>query len=102
MNGIERHELEQKQARLAALKAQLVGKIGFEEAQDITYWYAAVHDVGCPNCGVDFREFSPETNLYPHFKGMCARCEITGNPVGTDTWQVDHPCSCSNCRKMAQ
>ena len=25
------------------------------------------------------------------------RCEVTGNPVGTDTWHVDHPCQCRVC-----
>lgn len=26
------------------------------------------------------------------------RCEVTGNPVGTDTWEVGHPCQCRPCR----
>lgn len=26
------------------------------------------------------------------------RCLITGNPVGTDTWQVGQECPCDNCR----
>lgn len=25
------------------------------------------------------------------------RCEVTGNPVGTDTRQVGFPCRCENC-----
>jgi hypothetical protein len=25
------------------------------------------------------------------------KCEITGNPCGTDTWEVNHPCTCKNC-----
>lgn len=25
------------------------------------------------------------------------RCEVTGNPVGTDTRQVGFPCHCENC-----
>lgn len=27
------------------------------------------------------------------------RCEITGNPCGTDTWEINHPCQCKNCQK---
>lgn len=56
--------------RLAEKCAALVGKIGWKEALDIRFWYAAVHDVGCPNCGVDF-PLHPEANLYPHFTGAC-------------------------------
>lgn len=25
------------------------------------------------------------------------RCEVTGNPVGTDTWKVGAPCQCHEC-----
>lgn len=25
------------------------------------------------------------------------RCEVTGNPVGTDTWKVGSPCQCKEC-----
>lgn len=71
LTGIERHELEQKMARLAECKAKLAGKIGIEEAHNLTLWYAVVHDIGCPNCGVDFRDMHPEANLYPHFTGGC-------------------------------
>jgi hypothetical protein len=28
------------------------------------------------------------------------RCKITGNPCGTDTWEVNHPCQCENCQKF--
>lgn len=24
-------------------------------------------------------------------------CVVTGHPCGTDTWQVDNPCNCSQC-----
>lgn len=65
-------ELEHKRARLAELKAKLAGKIGFAEANDITHWYAAVHEFGCPNCGVDFRTMHPAHDLYHHFTGACA------------------------------
>lgn len=27
------------------------------------------------------------------------RCEITGNPCGTDTWEINHPCKCKNCQE---
>lgn len=27
-----------------------------------------------------------------------ARCEVTGNPPGTDVWPEGHPCCCSACR----
>jgi hypothetical protein len=26
------------------------------------------------------------------------RCLVTGNPCGTDTWQVGSPCACANCQ----
>lgn len=26
------------------------------------------------------------------------RCVITGNPCGTDTWEVNHPCPCVECQ----
>lgn len=26
-------------------------------------------------------------------------CRVTGNPVGTDTWAVGHPCKCENCQR---
>ena len=29
-----------------------------------------------------------------------ARCEITGNHVGTDTWMVGHECQCGPCQRM--
>lgn len=29
-------------------------------------------------------------------------CLVTGNPVGTDTWQVGHPCRCANCSTLAK
>jgi hypothetical protein len=74
LTGIERHELEEQQARLTELKAKLAGKIGFEEASDISAWYSAVHEIGCPNCGADFKTFHPCMNLYPHFTGECAPC----------------------------
>lgn len=30
------------------------------------------------------------------------RCEVTGNPVGTDTWMVGHPCQCAACQRMVR
>lgn len=39
-----------------------------------------------------FREYTPLG------AEMVARCEQTGNPVGTDTWSVNHPCQCGACR----
>lgn len=27
------------------------------------------------------------------------RCEVTGNPCGTDTWEVNHPCTCGPCSR---
>jgi hypothetical protein len=27
------------------------------------------------------------------------RCKVTGNPCGSDTWMVGHPCQCSECQK---
>ena len=29
------------------------------------------------------------------------RCLVTGNPVGTDTWEVGRPCACRNCASRA-
>ena len=26
------------------------------------------------------------------------RCEITGNPCGTDTWEINYSCQCKNCQ----
>lgn len=26
-------------------------------------------------------------------------CKVTGNPCGTDTWMVGHPCKCENCQE---
>lgn len=31
-----------------------------------------------------------------------ARCEVTSNPCGTDTWEVNSPCQCSPCRGYAK
>ena len=28
---------------------------------------------------------------------MKLRCQVTGNPCGTDTWPVGEPCICLNC-----
>jgi hypothetical protein len=25
-------------------------------------------------------------------------CKVTGNPCGSDTWQIGHPCKCENCQ----
>lgn len=72
LTGIERYFLEQKMARLNELKAKIAGRIGFAEAQDLYRWYAVVKDIGCPNCGIDFREMPPEHNIYPHWTGACA------------------------------
>jgi hypothetical protein len=30
------------------------------------------------------------------------RCEVTGNPYGTDTWTEGQPCRCSNCQRMLE
>jgi len=27
------------------------------------------------------------------------RCLITGNPCGTDTWEIHHACPCQNCQE---
>ncbi len=27
------------------------------------------------------------------------RCEITGNPCGTDTWEINYTCPCKNCQQ---
>lgn len=29
-----------------------------------------------------------------------SRCEITNNPVGTDTWAVGYECRCKPCQQM--
>ena len=34
--------------------------------------------------------------------GDVVRCLATGNPVGTDTWQVGRPCRCANCAPLSQ
>jgi len=34
--------------------------------------------------------------------GDVVRCLATGNPVGTDTWQVGRPCRCANCLPLSQ
>ena len=26
------------------------------------------------------------------------RCELSTNPCGTDTWEINSPCKCSNCQ----
>lgn len=28
------------------------------------------------------------------------RCEVTGNPCGTDTWMMGRPCVCKACSSM--
>ena len=72
MDGIERYFLEQKHARLLELQAKLSHRIGRSAAFTIADWYAAVHDIGCPNCGIDFATMHPAANLWPHFTGDCA------------------------------
>lgn len=72
LTGIERYFLAQKVARLNELKARIVGKIGFAEANDLYRWYGVVKEAGgCPNCGLDFNATPPETNIYPHWTGAC-------------------------------
>ena len=78
MDGIERYELEQKHARLLELRAKLARKLGLDEAMHISSWYRAVHNVGCPNCGLDFTTSVPETNLWPHYNGECAKPKQRG------------------------
>ena len=36
------------------------------------------------------------------FASTVVRCEVTGNPCGTDTWFVGHPCSCGPCREFVR
>jgi hypothetical protein len=31
-----------------------------------------------------------------------ARCEVTKNPVGTDTWAAGHECKCASCQKLME
>ena len=67
--------LEQKAARLNDLKAKIAGKIGEREAHDLYRWYEVVRGIGCPNCGLDFAAAAPETNIYPHWTGACAKSD---------------------------
>ena len=64
LTGIQRRHKE--------LCDRIAAKIGAEHLSDITYWYGAYHEVGCPNCGFDFeRDGHPELNIWPHFTGAC-------------------------------
>lgn len=33
----------------------------------------------------------------PAGRGRVVYCQVTGNPCGTDTWVVGHPCECGTC-----
>jgi hypothetical protein len=55
----------------------------------------------CPFCGNEISDCRPLGGCevcHPPIPDY-SRCKITGNPCGTDTWQIDHPCQCKNCQK---
>jgi hypothetical protein len=60
-----------KEERLAEIRAKIGAKIGWEQAGSIYRWYEAAKEIGCPNCGIDFRSQPDEYNIYPHFTGGC-------------------------------
>jgi hypothetical protein len=35
----------------------------------------------------------------PGRTASAGRCDVTGNPFGTDTWAEGHPCECASCQK---
>lgn len=69
-------------------------------------WYKATHVpsgtvVEFPN-GTDSKQIAMaklKTAVIAN-QQLVSRCEITGNPVGTDTWAVGHNCQCAACQKM--
>jgi hypothetical protein len=55
----------------------------------------------CPICGSmmsDCRQPYGCEVCNPPIPDSILRCEITGNPCGTDTWGINHPCQCKNCQ----
>jgi hypothetical protein len=64
----------------------------------------------CPHCGESPCRLSAYHAMleHPDVKPLIEaaksqlRCLVTGNPCGTDTWAVGHPCECSRCRKFLE
>lgn len=48
-------------------------------------------DERCPMCGCE--------DMYD-YEYFVSRCEITGNPVGTDTWGQGQVCQCAACQQF--
>lgn len=42
------------------------------------------------------RKRAPFASNVPSMTGV--RCEVTGNPCGSDTWIVGHDCECTTCQ----
>jgi hypothetical protein len=51
------------------------------------------HEGGCFFGGVTLADFDRVMAALAHL-----RCEVTTNPVGTDTWSVGHSCPCATCQ----
>jgi hypothetical protein len=54
----------------------------------------------CPKCSSTARTKYVEPPLPSAAESwpVPARCQITGNPFGSDTWQKFHPCKCDVCQ----
>lgn len=40
--------------------------------------------------------------MIDHEVKLGCRCEITRNPLGTDTWMEGHSCQCKNCQEYVR
>jgi hypothetical protein len=64
---------------------------------------AAPAETARPMPWEDFKKILAEEERRETAGEMTAeRCEVTGNPVGTDTWMTDCACECAPCQKLVK
>lgn len=56
----------------------------------------------CPFCGNMMGDCRSPMGCEVCHPPDILRCEITGNPCGSDTWEINHPCQCKNCKKYVE
>lgn len=65
-----------------------VSELQYLAGMDVRYW-RMLHKV-CPNCGADFEQMHPFSNLVPHWLGQCKPVGAKEQPADGDSAQSRH------------
>lgn len=92
------HEGERPSSDYSAEEIVFARALDWLRVDDRGFGYISKEGVAALEVARKRAPFASNTTTVPVAEMDVARCEVTGNLCGTDTWFVGHPCQCGPCR----